>query len=262
MNRKYVKAWLLAGTVCLGLGNARAEDATPVAAALDVPVLSAYVWRGQVLNDDAVIQPGLTVSKNGFALNAWSSYNAAGSYSGDNEKKFSEVDLTGSYTHSLGPASVGVGLIQYLFPNQTLSTESGDVAYPETSEAFATIGLPDIPLAPTLSVYSDLDAIEGFYAVLGVGHSFTLCEKASLVASASIGAGDKDYNTGYFGEDKSALNDMNVGLAIPIAVLENLTVKPAVSYTYLPDSKIADAGKAIYGDDNQLVGSVTASYAF
>ena len=262
MKINYVKAGLLAGMVCWGIGNARAEEATPVAASLDVPVLSAYVWRGQVLNDEAVVQPGLTVSKNGFALNAWSSYNAAGSYSGDNEKKFSEVDLTGSYTHSLGPASVGVGLIQYLFPNQTLSTENGDVAYPETSEAFATIGLPEIPLAPTLTVYRDLDTIEGVYAVLGVSQSFGLSEQVSAVASASVGAGDKDYNLGYFGEDKSALNDVNFGLALPIAVRDNLTIKPAASYVFLPDSSISDAAKSVYGDDNQFVASVTASYTF
>ena len=262
MNMNYVKAGLLAGAVCLGIGSARAEEAAPVTAALDVPVLSAYVWRGQVLNDEAVLQPSLTVSKNGFSINAWANYNAAGSYSGDNEGKFSEMDLTASYSYSAGPATLGLGIAQYTFPNQTIETETGTAAYPETSEVFASIGLPEIPLAPTLTVYRDLDVIEGFYAVLGIGHSFTLTDNASLVASASLGAGDKDYNTGYFGEDKDALNDANVGLALPIAVLENLTIKPAVSYTYLPDSEIGDAGEAIYGDDNQLVGSVTASYAF
>ena len=261
MKVKYVTMGLLAGAMCLGLGSAMAEEAEPVAASLDLPVLSAYVWRGQVLTDEAVVQPSLTVSKNGFSINAWANYNAAGSYCGDNEKKFSEMDLTASYSYSVGPATLGLGIAQYTFPNQTLETETGGVAYPETSEAFASIGL-DIPLAPTLTVYRDLDSIEGFYAMLGVSHSFTLCDQASLVASASVGAGDKDYNTGYFGEDKDAMNDVNVGLALPITVLENLTIKPAVSYTYLPDSSISDAAEAVYGDDSHFVGSVTASYTF
>ena len=45
-------------------------------------------------------------------------------------------------------------------------------------------------------------------------------------------------------------------------MLENLTVKPAVSYVYLPDADIRDAAEAVYGEDDAVVGSVTASYAF
>lgn len=261
MNMNYVKAGLLAGVVSLSIGSARAEDPAPVSASLDVPVLSAYVWRGQVLNDKTVVEPSLTVSKNGFSLNAWANYNAAGSYCGDNNQKFSEVDLTASYSHSIGPATLGLGIAQYTFPNQTLETETGGVAYPETSEAFASISL-DVPLAPTLTVYRDLDVIDGFYAMLAVSQSFSLCDKASVVGSASIGAGDEDYNKGYFGKDQAALNDAIVGLAIPVTVLDNLTVKPAVSYVFLPDSAIGDAADAAYGDKEQLVASITASYAF
>ena len=37
-------------------GAARAGDAK-VTGALDLPVLSGYAWRGQVLNTEAVVQP-------------------------------------------------------------------------------------------------------------------------------------------------------------------------------------------------------------
>ena len=66
----------------------------------------------------------------------------------------------------------------------------------------------------------------------------------------------------YFGVEDAALNDLTVGLALPVKVLENLTVKPAVSYVYLPDADIRDAAEAVYGEDDAVVGSVTASYAF
>jgi hypothetical protein len=231
-----------------------------------VPVLSAYVWRGQVLNDNTVIEPSLTVSKNGFSLNTWANFNAGGSYSGDNNDKFSEIDLTASYSRNVGPAAVGIGVAQYTFPNQTLSVSDGSVttteAYPSTYELYASVGLPDVLLAPTLTVYRDLDVIDGFYGMLAVSHSFALCDKASIVGSASIGAGDADYNKGYFGKDQTALNDMIVGLAVPVTVLDNLTVKPAVSYVFLPDSAIGDAADAVYGNKDQLVASLTASYAF
>jgi hypothetical protein len=75
-------------------------------------------------------------------------------------------------------------------------------------------------------------------------------------------AADADYNAGCFGVDDAALNDLVVGLALPVAVRENLTIKPAISYVYLPDSDIADAAKAVYGEDDRWVGSLVASYAF
>ncbi|MFH0878931.1 MAG: TorF family putative porin [Lentisphaerota bacterium] len=266
MKLKYVKIAWVVGVSCMSLGSARAEDPAPVAVSLDVPVLSAYVWRGQVLNDEIVIEPSLTVSKNGFSLNAWANFNGAGSYSGDNNSKFSEVDLTASYTHSAGPASLGVGVVQYLFPNQTLTvtdgTETTGKAYPGTYEVYITAGFPGIPLAPALTIYRDLDAIEGFYGVLSVSQSFSLHEKVSLVAFASLGAGDKKYNNGYFGDDEAALNDANVGLSLPIALTSSLTIKPSASYTCLPDSTLRDAAEAVYGNKDQFVGSITASYAF
>lgn len=238
-------------------GTAMAES--EVGVGLDVAALSSYVWRGQTLNDKMVAQPSLTASKAGFALNAWANYNVDGAYEGE----FSEVDLTASYSKTLGPVALGAGIVQYLFPNQTLAVADGeDVASPGTVEAYASAGLPDVPLAPTLTVYRDVDEIDGTYGMLGVGHSFELTEMASLALSASLGAADADYNAGYFGVDDAALNDLTVGAALPIAVLENLTVKPAISYVYLPDSDIRDAAEAVYGEDDAVVGSLTASYAF
>ena len=247
------------GVWCMAAGAAWAEEAAPLGAGLDVPALSAYVWRGQTLNDKPVVQPSLTVSKAGFALNSWANYNCDGAYQGD----FSEVDLTASYSKSLGPVALGAGVVQYLFPNQTLAVADGeDVAYPGTCEIYASAGLPDMPLAPTLTVYRDVDEIDGTYAVLGAGHAFELTDKISLAASASLGAADADYNAGYFGVDDAALNDLVVGLALPVAVWENLTVKPAVSCVYLPDSDVRAAAETVYGEKEAVVGSLTASCAF
>ena len=238
-------------------GTAMAES--DVGVGLDVAALSSYMWRGQTLNDKMAAQPSLTASKAGFALNAWANVNVDGAYEGE----FSEVDLTASYSTTLGPVALGAGIVQYLFPNQTLAVEDGeDVAYPGTVEVYASVGLPDVPLAPTLTAYRDVDEIDGTYGMLGVGHSFELAEMASLSLSASLGAADADYNAGYFGVDDAALNDLTVGAALPFALGENLTVKPALSYVYLPDSDIRDAAEEIYGEDDAVVGSLTLSCAF
>ena len=252
-------------------GLACAEEAK-VTGELDLPVLSSYVWRGQVLNDQAVVQPSLTVSKYGFSLNTWANYNLNGSYSSyakDNQNEFSEVDLTASYATTLGPTNfpiaVSGGLIQYLFPNQTLpiGTNGLGKAYPGTHEVYASIGLPNLILAPTLQVNYDFDSANGFYANLAVSQSFEIVkDKASLVASASLGAGSAKYNAYYFSDSKTALNDGIVGLALPITLPGGVVIKTAIQFVFLPDSDIRDAADSLYGHKDRFVGSVTAVYAF
>jgi hypothetical protein len=251
----------------------RAEEAK-VAATLDVPVLSAYVWRGQVLNDRPVLEPSLTVSKAGFSLNAWANYNlnnAYSSYAEDNKNDFSEADLTASYATTVGPTnfpiSVGGGVAQYLFPNQTVTVTEGTnttgKAYPGTREVYGTVGLPGLPLSPTLTVYYDFDAAEGFYGMLAVSQSFELVkDTAALVASASLGFGSQKYNEYYFAESKSALNDLVLGLAAPITLPAGWTLKPMIQYVTLPDSAIGDGAETLYGHKDRVVGSIAASYTF
>jgi uncharacterized protein (TIGR02001 family) len=227
---------------------------------VDVPVLSAYVWRGQVLVDEPVVQPGLTGTIGGFSVNAWSSMNLDGT---ETDGEFTEMDWTVSYAQAVGPVELGLGVVQYTFPNSTIEAEDGTVsAFPGTVEVFASVGATDLILGPALTVYYDIDAIEGLYAVLSAGHSFELSDKVALELSASLGFGDKDYNTGYFGYDKAALNDLVFGAALPIAITENISLTPTLSYMLLPDSDLGDAAKAAYGEKDSVYGGVTLSCAF
>jgi len=269
-----LRTFALAGAAVLTVaGLARAEDAK-VTGELDLPVLSAYVWRGQVVNDKPVLEPSLTVSKNGFSLNTWANFNLNNSYASyaqDNKKEFSEVDLTASYATTVGstnsPIALGGGFVQYLFPNQTLTSGTGSnavsKAYPGTHEVYASIGLPSVFLAPTLQVNYDFDSANGAYANFGISQGFELVkDKASLVASASIGAATSKYNEYYFGTKKNAFNDAVVGLALPITLPGGWSIKPMLQYVFLPDSTIRDDADTLYGHKDRFVGSLTAVYAF
>lgn len=241
---------------------ATAEIETGVS--VDMAAVSAYVWRGQVLNDEAVAQPGLTGTIGGFTVNAWSSLDLTDNQ--DSSGEFDEMDWTVSYSKTLGKFELGAGVVQYTFPNSTLATEAedGTVAvedYPGTVEVFASVGV-DVPLAPSLAVYRDVDEIEGFYAVASVGHSFALLDKMSLDLKVSLGFGDADYNAGYFGLDDAALNDLVLSAALPIAVTDNLSLTPSIGYMMLPDSDLEDAAKATYGEKDSLYGGVALSLAF
>ena len=241
---------------------AAAEIETGVA--VDVPVVSAYVWRGQVLNDEAVVQPGLTGTIGGFSVNAWSSMDLTDNQ--DSSGEFDEMDWTVSYSRTVGKFELGAGVVQYTFPNSTLATEAEDGTvvvedYPGTVEVFASVGV-DVPLAPALAVYYDVDEIEGLYAVASVGHSFELMDKVGLDLKAALGFGDADYNAGYFGLDDAALNDLVLGAALPIAVTENLSLTPSLGYMLLPDSDLEDAAEATYGEKDSVYGGATLSLAF
>ncbi|MDE0838926.1 MAG: MltA-interacting MipA family protein, partial [Kiritimatiellae bacterium] len=150
-------------------------------ASLDAAVYSAYDWRGQVLNDEAVLQPSIDVSSdNGLTVNVWGNFDLTDSV-GDSEE-FSEVDITVSYDLDLGENALGaqIGLIEYLFPKED------DVADADTREIFVglseTVGEFDL----SLTAYLDIDEVDGAYINAAVEHALSVGEEIGLVAGASV----------------------------------------------------------------------------
>ena len=219
---------------------------------------SSYIWRGQVLNSAAVVQPGMTVTTPiGVYLNAWGNMDAT--KKNELGGKFTEVDLTAGYSLPLeGPVSVDVGAINYLFPYHN---EQGEDALDETSEIFASAGL-DVLLAPTLSAYYDIDEIKGAYVNGSIGHSYAVTEKVSLDGGLSLGWGSSKYNGGYFGEESSKLNDINASLSTSYALTEALSLGAKVSYMYLLDSTIRDNAEELYGHKDSAYAGLNMAYAF
>lgn len=229
---------------------------------LDLVVHSHYVWRGQVLHDDAVFQPSLTVeSPYGLKFNTWANMNLR-----DNglKRDFSEADLTLAYTHEVGERiSLEAGVVQYV-----LKTASN------TREIYATVGL-NVPLSPTLSVFYDFDEVDDLYVQAGSSHSLALAEKLTLDLGATVGFGGKDYNDYYFsyqppvcktGEaisaDRAAFNDATLSAGLTYAFSETLSLAVNVYYTALLDSDIRDAAQATFGDKNKMYGGVTLTRSF
>ncbi|OGV45952.1 MAG: hypothetical protein A2X46_07190 [Lentisphaerae bacterium GWF2_57_35] len=225
---------------------------------LDAAYFSSYVWRGQVLNDESVLQPAFTTTTDfGLSLNAWGNMDLTDQF--DNRGELSEVDLTVSYALPLeGLVGVEVGVIEYLFPKEGNFEEHHDL---DTREFYGKVSI-DVVSAPTLAVYYDADEVDGAYGTAGVSHSFDLVEKLTLDVAASIGVGSKDYNEYYFAEDSLALNDINGSAGLSYAVTEKLSLSGVLQYTFLPDSKISDGAEEIFGKDDRLFVGVSASYGF
>ncbi|MDD2236876.1 MAG: MipA/OmpV family protein [Kiritimatiellae bacterium] len=244
------------GTVCMGLlalaSIVRAESE------ITVDYGSSYIWRGQVLNSAAVVQPGMTVSTPiGLYLNAWGNMDAT--KKNELAGKFTEVDLTAGYSLPLeGMVSMDIGAINYLFP---YNSEQGEGGVDETTEVFASIGL-DVILAPTLAVYYDVDEVKGAYVNAGIGYSYAATEAVSLDAGLSIGWGSSKYNESYFDEDESRFNDAQASIGASYALAEGLSIGAKVAYSYLLDSTIRDNAEAIYGQKANTYAGLSLAYAF
>jgi hypothetical protein len=231
------------------------EAASPTAVTMDATFLSAYMWRGQALNDEAVFQPAVTITKGIFMASVWGNYNLTDRVTGETAD-FSEVDVTLSLAGKFGPVGATAGLIEYVFPNQT----AAGAAVQGTREVFLTLSCPGWVVVPSVSVYRDVDEVDGTYATAGLSWTTAVGAKMALTVSGSIGYGDKDYNGIYFGLEDAALNDANVGLSLAWKVSDTITVVPSVQYTTLADTDIKDSAAGIYRDDSLVIGGVKVSW--
>jgi hypothetical protein len=201
---------------------------------LDLGVYSMYVWRGLRIVDGFVAQPTLDVSACGFALNVWANFDLEDT--NGEQGKFTEVDLTGSYTFAIQRFDVTLGAVTYLFP-------TGE---DQTTELFAGVTL-DVPLSPTITVYQDIDAVEGTYIALS--GSYTLedpfcwgeCRGVSPELDASIGWGSKDHNRAYYDSDTNGFADLTLGLIVPYRLTRQATVAASIHWSSLLDGALRDA---------------------
>ncbi len=265
--RKFFQTAIIAGALT---GAALSPATTQAAdASVDVAYFSSYVWRGQIINNEPVLQPAFSASTPfGLSFTAWGNMDTTDKF--DNRGEFTEVDLTVAYDLPLeGPIGVSVGASEYLFPKEGNYTPEVPEGHTEveagkdtdTREVYVSVSA-DILLSPTISLYYDVDEIKGFYASLGISHGFALMEKLSLDLGASIGAANHKYNEGYFGEDKHALNDLNLSASLAYALTETLSFSGAVYYTTLLDADIKDGAEAAFGDKDRFYANLAASYAF
>ena len=238
----------------------------PVAAAAMGPVdlnaevgyFGRYLWRGMTLADAPVVQPELSAGLGGFGLSLWGNLDADDA---DGASGFNEYDITLSYGVGLPVASLDLGVIYYALP---------DASEDNTAEAYASASA-GVLLSPTLTVYRDLDQVDGWYWEAGVSHGLPLSPAASVEVAARVGAGSDNYLQGYFpaavskaleeGTTASSLTDLAFTLAVPWNPTPLATVTPSVTWSTLMDdasTSVEDAG----GDGNTVVWGVSAAISF
>ena len=247
MKQSKVALWV--AVAVLGMtGAAWAEGDVSVEVTSDF--FSKYVWRGQNVTDDWSFQPGVSATYGGLTAGIWGSLDMTdeNGESGEFIEYDWYLDYSGQITETVG---YSVGAIYYYFPG-------GD----PTTELYAGVSL-DVVASPSLTLYYDIEEVDGMYVALGLGHTFEEIENLpfDIDLSASLGWGDSSYNDAYWSTPTvnvgSELNDLTLTAAFPFAV-GPVTVTPSVHYVALLGSDISD----VADDDSLFYAGVGLAYGF
>jgi len=221
----------------------------PVDVTAELPLYSKYVWRGIVVTDDPVLQPNFSADIMGFGVGLWANMDLT-DYNGT-ETEVNEVDWTLNYGLPMPLLDLNFGLIYYDFPN----TEADGTA------EFYVSGSAHVLLSPTLEIYYDFKEIDGTYVNASVSHGVPLNPSLNLELGASLGLGDSDYNTGYFGADATGANNFRLSAGVPIHPAPMFTVTPSLAYsTLLGDAK--DNVDAMDGEADAFYFGISAAFQF
>jgi hypothetical protein len=230
-----------------------AEEAKDWSVTLDTTVNGKYISRGLLVVNHPVFQPSVTATYKDFTLNVWGNVNLVSDSTG-RSGQFNEVDYTGYYSWTSHDVNWSAGVIHYTFPH----TKS-----PLTTELYGSAGL-DTYLAPTLTLYQDVQAVKGEYATLGLSHTFKdAWQPARDVSmgvnlSESVGFGSARFNAFNYNTNKAAFTDLLLGLGLPFQVGEGWTVTPAAHFSTLLDSRI----RRNMGHDTNVWGGLSLTRTF
>jgi hypothetical protein len=244
----FIIALVLTAGFAFGPLSAAAVETSGSASA---DIMSHYIWRGQRLSDDFVIQPSVGITYGGFGANIWSNW--------DNDTTaVTETDFTLNYTFSVDKFGFDTGYIFYTFPDSDF----------DTSEIYLGVSY-DTMLSPSATLYYDIDEGDGAFLVLAIGHSLNLTETIvlNLGASASYNFSNKVMGPSENGdEDFSDFYNGEVSASVSIPITDNISIEPKIAYSAALSD---DAESAIKGldatgkdDDAFVYGGINVTLSF
>lgn len=238
---------------------------TEVEVDIQPKVSSAFVWRGQILNDEWCFQPFVVFQGSNFALSAWGNWDLT---SVSNATRNTRVDVTLDYSTMVRSQLLSAGLVAYIY------RDSPSVGPDDTFEVYVSDAV-DVLLLPSLTLYYDFSDIKGFYGTFSLAHSFELVEETlNLDFKVSLGAGDSKHNEATFGyledpaapelfdADQASLTDLSAAVSLPLCPREGLLIIPAIKYMTVLDSDLSDALERADEDTDIFYYSLAVGYSF
>ena len=236
-------------------------------ASVDLAVLTGYLWRGMLINDEPVFQPSLTLDVHGFSLNVWGNYDFTDNAS-EEAPAFTEVDYSASYGFEFGQFAASLGYSLYSYPNsyEVIDEEDGTTSrhsVDSTHQVFGYLEMPDLAVVPSLTIEYGFGREETLYANVGLLREQTLTETVTTEISAGLGWGSRAYHRYCLEADRSALSDATFGVALVWSPTDQVSMGASLVYSYFVSETIADAAEDCgYDAPDATVGGLTLSYAF
>jgi uncharacterized protein (TIGR02001 family) len=236
---------------------------------MSVDILSQYVFRGVAFSrDSAVLQPSVTVSYKGFAVNIWGNFdtnerNPFGIVANRNNPKWNETDFTLSYSRELfKDFSVTGGMIYYAL--------DGNNATDDQFEIFGALGykIPRIDVDVGFAVFREVSHFPGWYLEWFIARSFGLpFAGADLELYASWSAELSDDTAAFPTPDGSKYRSLHAGqlrAAVNFPVTEHITVTPKLIYWYALGGDSTFAIRQLSWDTkhNHVLGGVSVAASF
>ncbi len=244
------------------------ESECPFSVELSMDVLSDYVWRGFIYNDNVVWQPSVTLSYEtedygGIYANVWSSFDLTRKRgylsAGRRACGLQEIDYTLAYYINLFGLDFEMGHMWYTYPNGNGYSER---------ELFASVSYDNPFVTPTFAAYWSYGGCGGddhsiAYYNFSLAHEFEIGDSFTLTPSASLGFGGNAWCQYITGESVGTeLTDQTIGLAAAYAITDYLSVGAQINYTWIPSHTLRHNDYMGNGKDQLVWGGVNVTLSF
>lgn len=227
---------LAAGVCLIGLSLQARPLVAQATVGADLDLFSSYVWRGLSLTNKPVAEPNVYLSfpagSASITVGGWANIDL-GKYDDPDDDisesgglsafNLAEFDPYAEISFPAGKATLTAGITGYIYPNELDDAPNGGLdSETNTWELYGTVGF-DVPLAPTVTVYYDIDKVKGAYIEGSVSHAVPLNETLSLELAGLVGlsagqgfdADDESFN---FADDGLTHVDFSAGLPFTAGV--------------------------------------------
>lgn len=269
------RANVLGAALVVASAVATATPAAAQAVGADVGLFSSYVWRGLSLTNKPVAQPDLYVTfpagKASVTLGGWANVdlgkyddgaNDISESGGTSAFNFAEFDPWAEISVPAGKATLTGGITAYFYPN-----DGGLTSDFNTWEVYGKAAF-DVPLAPKIAAWYDIDKVKGLYVEGSISHSLPLGTKNSLSLGALAGfnAGqDADFDANgnpqapFFNFADNGFTHLDLSAGMPLTA-GSLSITPAFHFLINGDDfvKVTSPTKT---HDVKAWGGVTISWS-
>ncbi len=245
--RVFSRSILAVAVVCLFFSVVPYATGAETEGYASVDYFSNYMWRGQKLSEESVLQPSIGIYYNGFGANLWANYDF-------DTEEHNETDLTLSYGTTNDKFSTEIGYVYY-----------GLDGYEDTQETYISFSY-DVVLNPSMTFYYDFDQGDGGFLEMSIGHSIPLTKDVflNLGAMATVNFDNEVMGLDEDGDPITDFYNGQISASIPIALHEHFTIEPVIAYSFPLSSDAEDAIEAASfdGDSEVLYGGINLSLSF